>query len=215
MKSIRKSPEPVSLTAYRNTQTATYGNFVQKQDLRDSLVREQRGLCCFCLSRIRPDLNSMKIAHWQPQNPETPAEAALDLTYSNLLGACKGNEGQPHRSTHCDTRQRNQPLTKNPANPAHRVDDLIHYATSGEIKSDDLHFDRDLNEVLNWNHDRLKRNRKAILDAFKDARSRLPQFRRNDLERELRKWNGESTTTDLEPFCMVVVYWLRKRLRRN
>lgn len=215
MKSIRKSPEPVSLTTYRNTQAATYGNFPQKQDLRDSLVREQRGVCCFCLSRIRPDLNSMKIAHWLPQNPGLPAGVGSDLAYSNLLGACKGNEGQPDQFTHCDTRQKNRLLTRNPANPGHRLEDLIHYGSFGEIKSDDGPFDHDLNEILNLNQDRLKRNRKAVLDGFIAALPNRGVLLRSDLERDLRKWNGESTTTDLEPFCMVVVYWLRKRLRRN
>jgi hypothetical protein len=35
------------------------------------------------------------------------------------------------------------------------------------------------------------------------------------LEKYLRKWNGESHAGDLQPYCQVVVYWLRRRLRRR
>ena len=73
--------------------------------------------------------------------------------------------------------------------------------------------DAEVNEVLNLNLPWLMNNRKAILTAFQ-GRLERGQFSRPSLEKLLRKWNGESDTGDLEPFCQVVVYWLRKRLAR-
>jgi hypothetical protein len=34
-----------------------------------------------------------------------------------------------------------------------------------------------------------------------------------DLRKELRKWNGDNGG-DLEPFCQVVIYYLRKKINR-
>jgi len=34
------------------------------------------------------------------------------------------------------------------------------------------------------------------------------------LERWLDEWNGDSHQDRLQPYCQVVVHWLRKKLRR-
>ena len=64
MKAITKGPEPPSLTTHRLTRHGDYDNYPDKDTLRHSLSAEQRGLCCYCMGRIRPDANSMKIEHW-------------------------------------------------------------------------------------------------------------------------------------------------------
>jgi uncharacterized protein (TIGR02646 family) len=210
MRAIHKGIEPASLAQHRNSPHADYDNYDDKDTLRASLVAEQRGLCCYCLSQIRADGQAMKIAHWHSQD-EHPTE---QLDYRNLLGACKGNEGQPRKSQHCDTRQGNRDLSRNPANPMHRVENLIRYEGDGRIVSDNQGFDAELNEVLNLNAASLLNQRKATLDAFVGALPRRGPLRRNALERRLQQWNGESHSGALEPFCMVVAYWLRKRLAR-
>ena len=50
MRAITKRPEPVSLTAHRQTLHSNYGNYEAKDVLRDALFAEQRGLCCYCMS---------------------------------------------------------------------------------------------------------------------------------------------------------------------
>ena len=62
MRTIVKSAEPASLTEHRNSPHADYENYSGKSELRQALCTEQRGLCCYCLSRIRPGGNAMKIA---------------------------------------------------------------------------------------------------------------------------------------------------------
>jgi hypothetical protein len=54
-----------------------------------------------------------------------------------------------------------------------------------------------------------------VLDAFKDALGKRGPLPRSTLERWLRDWDGESTKGELNPFCQVVVYWIRKRLARS
>lgn len=210
MRTISKGNEPASLVAHRSTAHADYANYADKETLRTHLVREQRGLCCYCLSRIRPSGDSMKIEHWHSQE-KFPHE---QLDYSNLLGTCRGGEGQSGEQQHCDTKKGNRRLSRNPANPAHRVEDLVRYEPGGRIASDDVAFSLELERVLNLNAAFLKNNRKATLDGFRQALNKRGELPRGTLERWLRDWNGDAQTGELRPFCQVVIYWLRKRLRR-
>jgi uncharacterized protein (TIGR02646 family) len=212
MRTIIKGPEPDSLTQHRCANHASYENLAEeaKRVLREALVEDQRGLCCYCMSRIWPQRDKMKIAHWHAQ-ARYPDE---QLDFVNLLGACRGGQGQPRSRQHCDTRQADQHISRNPANPMHRVEDAIGYAPDGSIISDDPAFDRELNGALNLNLAFLKANRKAALDGFLQSLPRKGALGRGVLERWLRDWNGESHSAELEPFCQVVVYWLRRRLAR-
>ena len=210
MRAITKSNEPASLARHRCQQHADFDNYTDKDALRQSLVAEQRGLCCYCLSRIRPAAGEMKLEHWHCQDNH-PAE---QLDYANLLGACLGNEGQSPKHQHCDTLKANHNLSRNPANPAHQVEQFIHFEGDGSITSHDLAFNTELNEVLNLNAKFLKNNRKAVLDAFKDTLVKRGNLPRLTLERWLNERNGETHAGELDPFCQVLVYWLRKRLAR-
>jgi uncharacterized protein (TIGR02646 family) len=127
MRTIEKGAEPRSLTEHRSAAYADYNNYQDKDTLRRSLVSEQVGLCCYCLSRIRPAMDAMKVEHWHCID-HSPAE---QLDYTNLLGACMGSEGQPWKRQHCDTRKGNDDLSKNPANPAHRVEQSLHFLADG------------------------------------------------------------------------------------
>ena len=210
MRTIHKGREPVSLAQHRAAPHADYDNYADKETLRIALVTEQRGLCCYCLSRIRPEISAMKIEHWRSRDT-FPAE---QLEYQNLLGSCPGGQGQPSHRQHCDTKKGNARFSRNPANPAHGVERFIRYEGDGRIASSDLAFDVELNEVLNLNAAFLKNNRKAVLDGFKGALAKRGNLPRITLERWLRDWNGESHARELRPFCQVVVYWLQKRLTR-
>jgi uncharacterized protein (TIGR02646 family) len=103
MRAIQKSDEPPSLTQHRASGNAyyvpDYDNYQRKDDLRDSLVAEQGAICCYCLQRIRPTQDGMKIEHWHCQRHHGDEQ----LDYGNLLGACLGGQGQPPDRQHCDT----------------------------------------------------------------------------------------------------------------
>ena len=90
MRTIAKGPEPVSLTAHRKTPHCDYDNYAAKDDLRHALVTEQRGLCSYCMGRIRNGPTTMKIEHWLCQ----AHHAGEQLNYRNLLGACLGKQGE-------------------------------------------------------------------------------------------------------------------------
>jgi len=209
MRNISKGAEPESLTRHRCNTNSDYDNYSEKDDLRESLVSEQRGICCYCTQRIRPNADGMKIEHWQCQSSFRNRQ----LDYSNLLGACLGGQGQAPENQHCDTRKGDRPLTYNPADPNHDVESKLGFLGDGNITSTDEVFNHEIKEILNLNERLLARNRKAILEAFRhEFMTKNPS--KADIQKELRKWNGESDDKDLEPFCQVVVYYLRKKLRR-
>ncbi|MEI6428789.1 MAG: retron system putative HNH endonuclease [Pseudanabaena sp. ELA607] len=208
MRNIQKVAEPRSLTQHRCNTNSNYENYAEKDDLRKSLVSEQRGICCYCMQRIRPNLDSMKIEHWQCQD-KYPTQ---QLDYDNLLGACLGGKGKSKRDQHCDTSKGNDDISFNPADPLHDVESKLQFLGDGTIQSSDLQFNQEINDVLNLNSSLLTRNRKAVLITLQQS------FMRGNpskiaIEKELRKWNGDDGG-DLEPFCQVVIYYLRKKLRK-
>ncbi|HQN20060.1 MAG TPA: hypothetical protein PKV86_13000, partial [Syntrophobacteraceae bacterium] len=80
MRAITKGAEPPSLTAHRQTPNCDYDNYPDKAALRQALVREQRGICCYCMGRIRNDSTEMKIEHWRCQSGYPDEQ----LIYRNL-----------------------------------------------------------------------------------------------------------------------------------
>jgi len=206
MRTIQKGPEPTTLTKHRQQPHADYDNYADKAELRQALVAEQRGLCCYCQSRIRATSDGMKIEHWQSQT----GYPAQQLDFGNLLGACRGNEGQPIDKQHCDTRKGNSDLCFSICDPAHPIERQVRFLGDGTIKANDSNIDKALNTVLSLNMPRLVNNRKAVLEAFQRC---LQDGRRLDPARELRKWDS-SEPGELPEFAQVVVYWLRKKQAR-
>ena len=111
MRNIVKGREPTSLVQHRNQPNSSYDNYGDKDALRKSLVSEQRGLCCYCMSEIGPTRGKMKIEHWKSK----ANHLNLELDYKNLLGACMGGEGQIRKNQHCDTFKGSRDLSINPA----------------------------------------------------------------------------------------------------
>ncbi|MFA6928699.1 MAG: TIGR02646 family protein [Lentisphaeria bacterium] len=220
MRTICKGNEPSCLTKHRQQPHSDYDNYTNEIDantgkkipntgkdaLRQALVMEQRGLCCYCQSRIHPNEDKMKIEHWQSQTGFPHRQ----LDYSNLLGACLGGIGRPKKDQHCDTRKGDSVLCFSVSDPAHPIERQIKFLGDGSIASGGAAINSALNDVLNLNSPRLVSNRKAVLDAFKQ---RLGRGNLNAAQ-ELRKWDG-SQAGDLPEFAQVMVFWLEKRIVRQ
>ncbi len=157
--------------------------------------------------RIRVD--TMKIEHWHCQS-RYPDEA---LDYANLLGACRGNEGQARGNQHCDTHKGDLDLSRNPADAASMVEELIRYRQDGTVASDDATLDRELNKVLNLNVPIFVSNRKDKVNRVVQLIRKRGSLSKTAIERLLEEWEGAATANELPEFSAVVVYWLRKGLR--
>jgi uncharacterized protein (TIGR02646 family) len=211
VKEIVKRTEPADLTAYRQVAGSNYDGYQQKDELRNSLAAEQGALCCYCMGRIEPEWDEMKIEHWRSQT-KYPAD---QLTYLNLLGGCMGGQGQPYRKQHCDTHKGDADLQYNPADPAHHVETRILYLADGTIQANDAVFDKQLNDVLNLNLELLKNSRKSVLTAilewWRDERDRLHRApSKARIQEELDQRTGG--VGGHSPFCQVAVWWLEQKL---
>lgn len=210
MRAIAKGREPPSLTAHRQSPYGDYDNYRDKDALRNALAVEQRGLCCYCMGRIRPGANEMKVEHWRCR-ARHPDE---QLSYRNLLGACPGGEGRPFSSQHCDTRKGDDDLRWNPADPAHAIEARLRYRPDGAVESGDAAFDAQLNRVLNLNLAFLRNNRKVVLESLLrwwGAQSKPVPRERIERQRD-RYAVGDG---ELAPYCQVAVWWLQRKLGRR
>ena len=215
MRTITKGREPASLTKHRAGEHCDYDNYSAKDELREALVREQRGLCCYCMTRVIASASAMKIEHWRCQS----RHQVLELSYQNLLAACLGGHGQPEDRQHCDTRKGERDLKYNPANPNHKVEQRISYAPDGTIASSDAEFHSQLSEVLGLNLPHLKNRRRNVLtgmlDWWKYEKARLHgPVPRERLERE-RARRLSHVDEPHSPFDPVAVWWINQRLARS
>lgn len=214
MRPILKGTEPQTLTLYRRfTPDGDYRGYHDNGELHESLVKEQRGLCCYCMSRITTD--TVRIEHWHCQSDDSHD----DLDYINMLGVCNGGEGRlPSGMFHCDKSKGNRPIKFNPANPADHIEQRIYYSMDGTIASQDEEFNADLNSKnkLNLNQFYLKNNRKGVIDGFQEWTKKMKD-KHGPVSRELFeqkcKWRVDGTGT-LEPYCQVAVWMLQRRLAR-
>jgi len=213
MRTIIKDAEPQSLAIHRQKPHSDYDNYPEKDDLRSALVIEQRGLCCYCMGRLRNGSDAMKIEHWQCQS-QYPDE---QLNYRNMLGACLGGEKLPPDLQHCDTKKGDSELKWNPANPRHYIEKKLRYEPDGSIRSDDDEFNAQLEMVLNLNLAFLKNNRRNALDAVLDWWKHEKNGRHGPVPRsriEQKRNKLVDGTCELKPYYQVAVWWLDQKLAR-
>ena len=226
MKKINKTDEPDSLVQHKANRPSLFSNLplATKEALRQSLLFEQGHICCYCMKRIpeKVETNSgdtgMKIEHFKCQErfPQ------LQLTYSNLFGACKGGEGMPKKLQTCDTKKANADLIINPLLDAPNCEALFKYTAEGEILSlnDDEEINRQLNVVLNLNMQNLKDARREV---YLEVQRRVENESKRIASRQIRvgffeqEKNNWLTKTDnrFRPYCMVAVYYLNKKIKQN
>ena len=208
MKKIVKQSEPRSLVEHRSQSNANYDNYPDKDKLRESLLKEQGYICCYCMSRITSE--QMKIEHWQPQTKYT----ALQLDYRNLLGACNGNQGARPQNQHCDTRKSDIQITINPIEGDKNCENLVKYRSDGEIYSDDASINHDLNETLNLNLGFLKKNRKEALDVVirkLDEKFSNKTWSKITRQKEIDKLNTRDENGFYDVYCQFIVSYLKSK----
>lgn len=102
-----------------------------KATIRSELIKEQHGLCAYCMRRITGQQNDTKIEHYKALSMDK--DGALD--YQNYLGVCYGGEhDSPEQNKQClccDASRGDRELTISPWNQ--RQMQAIGYYKNGEI----------------------------------------------------------------------------------
>ncbi len=219
---IIKKNEPNALIEYRVYPGAEYdgSNFTSiKQEIRDSLVKEQGYLCAYCMQRIEPNERQMRVEHWlcQANYPDK------QLDYTNMLGCCCGNEiksvneNQEMNAQHCDTAKGSQDLLFNPSDALQHNRLKIRYQGDGLVFSSDAEFDEQLNMILNLNSEkhRLIENRKSVWKSVTAALSVIKgSASRQQIQQFMTKWQRKNAKGELPAYCGVAIYYLKKKLQR-
>jgi uncharacterized protein (TIGR02646 family) len=188
-----------------------YDNYPEKEDLRASLLSEQGYICCYCMRRIaEPTAQKMVIEHFKPQSlyPE------LQFNYYNLLASCQGNEGLSEAYQHCDERKKSHEITINPLNQT--MMERIKFTSNGEIYTDDVILDKDINNVLNLNLQQLKNERKAIILGLEQKIQR--KFKDKTVSKSfinelLKEWSAREDN-QYRPMCQVAIQYLQKKMKQ-
>ena len=224
MRYIMKEKEPASLTHARKTYLKKYSDMREdlKDEIKASLLKEQKHLCAYCMKRISSD--DMQIEHYVPQHPNgnIPQEEAdrLSIDYNNMLGVCNGGKSAANHSTDdltCDQHRGNAPLTVNPLR--NETIEKIAYRSNGEIYSMDQQINNDLDKTLNLNApgSYLVKNRKEALESFQSYVERHFAGKRltfDDWSELLTKiQNGRDG--ECQPFVGIIEYYINRKIRQH
>lgn len=230
MRSFRKATPPATIVALERAWAADLeddpslvtnierarGRFDShdKAASRAAVCAEQTGLCAFCLGRIRPlspvaDKAGTRLAHVIPLR----LDPRRIFDWENLVGACPGGTG---RALHCDVLQGDRAVWINPA-ATPSLEQFIRYGSRGELRYEGpaLHgrtpaqIQAEFDAVLGLNIERLRANRRAVLDVARLEMERLGWSTAN-LQREIRRWSTPSDEGFTPYFCVAVSYLQRK-----
>lgn len=167
---VVKGQEPPELDAARRrlkgTPDTTFswkntdGN--ERAAVRKALVRDQGGLCAYCMRRITEDRNSSHVEHITPQSKAGGTDDPLSLDYGNMLGVCTGMRNGVRT---CDRARGDADLAVNPLKP----DTLssIEYTYDGRIWSSEHEVNNSLNKTLNLNCEALVHERRGVASGVK------------------------------------------------
>ena len=213
--------QPISLTRHLKTPHHNYSNYKEKDELRAALLKEQGLICCYCMQRIQEaTTDKMEIEHFKAYSIYDGTDEKPDLTldYTNLLAACKGNEGAPKHLQHCDEKKGNDDIQMNPTDKI--LMQKIRFNSAGLIfitERDDTEgvFNHDLNITLNLNVQTLVEDRKKIWTTLDQAMRKefggkqpTKSFINQKLKDFSKQMNGK-----FAPMCQVAVYYLEKKLK--
>lgn len=205
-----------------------------KEDIKESLLQEQHGLCAYCMQEITP--SSARIEHWKPLSKNT--EDALE--YSNMFAVCYGGEhaeepseefaqGKGRKGLCCDASKGDHDITLNPCNYSHMV--RICYSDEDVFMSTqprDETLNRDINDVLHLNgiirdgqllydtKTNLVHNRREVYRSFRAYIDDLEEKYTPD-EVSLRikeRIKSLETSETYVAFVGVILYFLKRELKK-
>lgn len=208
MKYIVKSASPASLEAYKATEGACYDDMPKnvKEDVRQSLVSEQGGICCYCGKRILSDYHSV-IEHLYPKSHKQYSH--LQLEYSNLLCSCDGGESDRTGKiksekrkfpSFCDNKKNDSILSLTPLDPT--CEEQFSYDEEGHIYGE-TDAAKEAIDTLGLDCSSLVNLRRAAINPYLHL----------DLDNE--SWNAEIEALsqrhngNFHSFCFVVIYYIK------
>lgn len=217
---IKKQREPKELTLFKKTQNCSFSDFSgnEKIAVYKSLIKEQYGLCAYCMCRIFFDNEihrNIQIEHFIPQS-DNDLGSIKSLDYKNMLGVCDGgisfkriNKDSGNENLSCDVYKGNKLLSLNPSIKDDFEKMKIYYSSNGRIHSKNEQFNIELDSVLNLNTPRLINERKIVKQKviqYLNTHNKLSAAKKLELIAKLKTPVDELLT----PFYDVAVYFIER-----
>lgn len=180
-----------------------------KNLLKEVLIKEQGGICAYCMSRI--DMDTSTIEHYIPQHGSN-GDISLSMDYQNMFAVCKRTRFQKEKDKTCDDKKKENLIT---IDPRRRSDiDQIKYSMNGRIYSERGDFNSDLNNTLNLNQATLINNRKAAIEAvlYELTSQKSGKWNSKILQKRIEKYNNDYPKRE---YYGAIIYFLNKRLKRE
>lgn len=205
MKYIQKNDPPKSLEEYKRTEGASFEDLDEnhrniKREVKDSLIAEQGGICCYCGTRI-DRMNSM-IEHFKPKAIGCFPE--LQLEYSNLLASCLGGQIERQKNRRfplcCDANKKNRIIEVSPTDPD--CESYFMYDDEGNIYGINLEARRAI-DILNLNNKVQKNRRRAAIQVYIN----LPN--ETDWEKEIHFLSTKDRNGLYQPYCFAAIYCIK------
>lgn len=198
-----------------------FDNDFPKNEVKEILLHEQRGICAYCMRRIRMD-NHSRVEHLVPLS--SSKDKAID--YNNMLGVCDGGENITGKQGHilcCDAHKKETGITISPLDKVQM--DKIAYDKDGKIFTEprDEAMEKDINEVLLLNgiqkkdgtvrdtSTELLKGRKDAYDRAKTIMARLNKNRKCTSTVVKKIMDKLHNCDEREEYVGVLLYYLRKR----
>ena len=206
MRYIQKKPSPVFFEDWKRNIKSTkgrepiYNDLIgkEKQDLKNHIIDEQYGLCCYCCKRI--EAYNSHIEHFNPQHNDATKLFVLD--YSNLLVSCNGYKDKRENCGHKKDSWYSKYYTVSPLDE--NCESMFTYTVEGHIRAN--HNDtraQDTIKYIELDIDLLQRARRSAIynsgyfdEDFEEKREELIEFYNTPQDERL------------EGFCTAILYCL-------
>lgn len=207
MRKINKSYPPRDFENFKQNfkkkegRDATFNDLLgaEKRKLKEELIQEQYGLCCYCMKKI--DWYNSHVEHFIPRSLCHDKE----MDYYNLLASCNGYKEKEENCGHKKEDWYSESLTVSPMSD--ECEKVFKFSPDGRIFSDAMKGKETIRN-LELDNELLRRARKTaifISGFFDDA---LDEDRRKELIEEY----NTPIDGELPAFCKAVTYCLENEI---
>ena len=206
---IKKGLSPESFENWKRTNRQREFSALRgrpKTDLRNSLISEQKGLCCYCCARISGE--NSHIEHIKPKGDRNWRN--LRFSYKNLLASCDGFDEYGFTCGHNKDEWYNEELFVSPLEED--CESYFTYSLDGRILGASYDDKKACETIsrLYINSYELITARKAVIDSILEDQSI-----QMNLEAELEWYKTPDDNGQLEPFYNVIMFTLEYLLSQD
>lgn len=216
---IISEKEPDCLKELRKDSNNNYDHLRDecRQQVKDTLVELQQGLCAYCERKILPSgvkgVSEVRIEHYIPINRGSKnKDPLLELGWDNFLGVCNGKIYDQIKGDFCSPKRGQTPLNVDPRNEDHiktiRFDKDANIWSINDLINNDLKNEK----ILNLNCEALVKKRVDAFDNIDSQFSDQGSFQKvskNEFYRKTIK-NIQEGNPEYQSFLL---YAFRERLK--